>query len=134
MNTIDEQIAVLQAYKEGKTIEHRYDNDYSGWTDWYTVKEYGGTPYNFNFANEEYRIAEEPKYRPFGEYDLPELMQSIRRHGEFVKAKDKDKYYAITGFGSINLELGYNGSVSYEGLLRGYVWADDGSPCGVKID
>ena len=134
MNTIDEQIAILQAYKEGKAIEYRYDDDEDEWRTFDNVSSARGERSPFHFNDCEYRICKEPKYRPFGEYDLPELMQSIRRHGEFVKAKDKDKYYAITGFGSINLELGYNGSVSYDGLLRGYVWADDGTPCGVKID
>ena len=132
MNTIDEQIAILQAYKEGKAIEYRCHDDYSGWTDWYTVKGYGGSPYHFNFAYEEYRICKEPEYRPF--YGVIEFTPYVYNHNAFVKPKDKEEYYAITRFNDECITLNGDDVVGYDGLFYGYVWADDGSPCGVKID
>lgn len=134
MTVIDEQIAVLQAYKEGKTIEYRCHDDYDGWSEWYTVKGYGGSPYNFNFSNEEYRIAKEPEYRPY-EY-TKEIVEAIKQHGSFIKSKTKTLYYNIIWFEAEYVSYGISGlgKESYKTVFENYVWADDGSPCGVKID
>lgn len=51
-NTIDEAIAILQAFKEGKTIE--FLNAYGEW-----VIPYDGPP-AFNFSSVKYRIKPEP--------------------------------------------------------------------------
>lgn len=133
MNTIDEQIAVLQAYKEGKVIEYRCHDDYNGWSDWASVRGYGGSPYNFNFSNEEYRIAEVPAYRPYK--DLTELYEAIKRHGLLVQYTSRtDLYMVITLASDCSVTLCGTDLVGFEGLQKSYVWADDGTPCGVKID
>lgn len=132
MNTIDEQIAILQAYKEGKVIEYRCHDDYNGWSDWATVKGYGDSPYNFNFANEEYRIAKEPEYLPYE--GVKELCEAIKQHSVLVKIKHKEEYLSITKLNNNCITLNSDYNVGYDGILIGYVWADDGTPCGVKID
>lgn len=52
--TLDEQIAILQAAKEGKTIEWRVRLKGSCWQDYSS-----GTP-RFDFTNYDYRIKHEP--------------------------------------------------------------------------
>lgn len=131
MNTIDEQIAILQAYKEGKTIEYRYHDDYNGWSEWGTVKGYGDSPYHFNFANEEYRIKEEPIYEEYCKATLKDALMS--KHYNLVKGKMTGSYFTIRFFDEAVVSMGSN-SVTYGYLLESYVWADDGTPCGVKID
>lgn len=57
--TIDEMIEVLQAYKEGKTIQARE----KGYTDWFDTN----YPF-FDFDNLEYRIKEQ-KIVPYETFD-----------------------------------------------------------------
>lgn len=130
MMSLDEQIEIMMAANRGEYLERRGFKPGDGWGEW---SQMGQCQHEqFNFMRYEYRIYKEPKCRPFS--GLTELIQAVRSHVPFVKAKDKMKCYAITCFGNTNLELSYDGFVSYEGLLKGYVWADDGTPCGVKID
>lgn len=133
MNTIDEQLAVLQALKNGKTIEYRWKDEYNSWLNWQVLPI---DPVNtaLDFMQYEYRIAKEPEFRP---YETPEeFVEAIKQHGSFIKSKTKTLYYNIIWFENEYVSYGISGlgKESYKTVFENYVWADDGSPCGVKID
>lgn len=122
---VSEQIAILKAYEDGKTIEgKRYDE-----TEWKSLEYVENYP--FDFILSEYRIATEPKYRPYE--SVKEAFQAAKEHGFWVKCKNKESLCTICDFGvGICGDLYLNG---YDALkfLNDFVWHDDGSPCGVKI-
>ena len=125
---VSEQIAIMKAFEDGKTIDvKRYDE-----TEWKSVEYVEHYP--FDFLLNEYRIATEPKYRPYNSVD--EAFNEAKKHGYWIKHKDKNKecllcikLIELTKVKGIY--IGYN---LYSGdVLEKYVWADDNSPCGVKI-
>ena len=73
----------------------------------------------------------EPKYKPFE--SVEKAMKVIMAHGGWVKRKNTDDYYLVNGCHSFGNDLyiyidptPYNSTV----FLGGFVFADDGSPCG----
>lgn len=133
MNTIDEQIAILQAYKAGKPIKYRERDEYNNWEEWRYI-DYHQLDFRFNFNDCEYRIDDTIGYRPYsGALEFGEDRSHF--HGAFVRHKERvDVYYAVTCFSDRGVTLNATDLVGYEGLLNGYVWANDGTPCGVKIE
>ena len=126
---VSEQIAIMKAFEDGKTIEvKRYDE-----TKWESIVYVEDFP--FDFVMNEYRIKQVPKYRPYNSVD--EAFNEAKKHGYWIKHKDKNKecllcikLIELTKVKGIY--LGYN---LYSGdVLEKYVWADDNSPCGVKIN
>ena len=120
-----EQIAIMKAYEDGKTIERR-TNFTSAWESLDYVEDYP-----FDFFGYEYRIATESKYRPYE--SVEEAFNDAKKHGFFVKCKNKESLCTIHDFGcGICGDVYLNG---YDALkfLNDFVWLDDGSPCGVKI-
>ena len=80
-----ELLPIIQAFVEGKTIEFR-ERGCTLWTE-------SVSPI-FNFANFEYRIKPEPKYRPFK--DAEECWQEMQKHQPFGWLKDKeDGHYTL---------------------------------------
>ena len=125
---VSEQIAIMKAYEDGKTIEvKRYDE-----TEWESVDYVEHYP--FDFLLNEYRIKPVPKYRPYESVD--EAFKEAEKHGFWIKHKYKNKecllcIKLIELTKEKGIYLGYN---LYSGdVLEKYVWADDNSPCGVKI-
>ena len=122
---VSEQIAIMKAFEDGKTIEQkRFDK-----TEWESIVY--DENFQFDFSEYEYRIATEPKYRPYK--SVEEAFQAAKKHGFFVKCKNKESLCTIHDFGvGICGDLYING---YDALkfLNDFVWLDDGSPCGVKI-
>ena len=122
---VSEQIAIMKAYEDGKTIERkRYDE-----TKWKSIDNIEN--YQFNFSKYEYRIATEPKYRPYE--SIEEAFDEAKKHGFWVKDKNKEcllciKFIELTK--EKNIYLGY--SLYSKNVLEKYVWADDNSPCGIK--
>lgn len=122
---VSEQIAIIKAYQDGKTIERRAFFT-SAWKSIDNIENY-----QFNFSEYEYRIATDPKYRPYE--SVEEAFQAAKEHGFFVKCKNKESLCTIYDFGcGICGDVYLNG---YDALkfMNDYVWLDDGSPCGVKI-
>ena len=78
---VSEQIAIIKAYEDGKTIEGKGHKE----TEW-KILEYVEN-YPFNFVMNEYRIKPEPKYRPYESVD--EAFNEAEKHGFWVKSKDK---------------------------------------------
>lgn len=119
---IKEQIAVMQAFAEGKEIEVRP----LGSNDWVTTL----TP-GWNWSCFEYRIKIEPKLRP---YTFEELQAEMAK-GK-IAVKKGDFSYIITimevadDCGDEKIKLSNCRRCSYEEFLEYYRWLD-GSPCGV---
>lgn len=122
---VSEQIAIMKAYEDGKTIERKDVKE----TEWKSLEYVENYP--FDFLEYEYRIKPECKYRPYESVD--EAFQAAKKHGFFVKCKNKESLCTIYDFGcGICGDVYLNG---YDALkfLNDFLWLDDGSPCGVKI-
>ena len=122
---VSEQIAILKAYEDGKTIEgKRY-----GETEWKSLEYIKNYP--FDFVSNEYRIKPVPKYRHYE--SVKEAFNEAEKHGFWVKCKNKESLCTIHDFG-----VGICGDVYLNGydalkFLNDFIWLDDGSPCGIKI-
>ena len=122
---VSEQIAIMKAYENGKTIEQkRFDR-----TEWESIVYVENYP--FDFVSNEYRIKPFPKYRPYE--SVEEAFNEAQKHGFWVK----NKSHNLRMIGIIEgTESGilYIGGINASEYLKNFVWNDDGSPCGVKID
>ena len=122
---VSEQIAIMKAYEDGKTIEQkRFDR-----TEWESIVY--DENFQFDFSEYEYRIKPVPKYRPYE--SVEEAFKEAEKHGFWVKCKNKESLCTIHDFGvGICGDLYING---YDALkfMNDFVWCDDGSQCGVKI-
>ena len=122
---VSEQIAIMKAFEDGKTIEgKRY-----GETEW-KILEYVQN-YPFDFVMNEYRIKPVPKYRPYESVD--EAFNDAKKHGFWMQNVDRMYLRFIDGF-----HINKNSDIficdyCVDDILDMFVWADDGSPCGVKI-
>lgn len=73
----------------------------------------------------------EPKYKPFE--SVEEAMKAIKAHGGWIKYNVSASYSLVIEYGSGSIYT--NGKCMYmQDLLDDYVFADDGSPCGVLIE
>lgn len=116
-------IKVMQAYIDGKSIEWTYlTND----TEWYPV----GIPI-WNWDKYEYRIKQEPKYRPFKDKD--ECWQEMCKHAPFgwIKRNLSGSCVSITRISSTNLVIIVNDSWTFKEVFDSFTFAD-GTPFGVK--
>ena len=122
---ISEQIAIMKAYEDGKTIEGKHYDE----TEWKSLEYVENYPFDFSYY--EYRIKPMDKYRPYE--SVEEAFQAANEHGFWVKCKNKESLCTIHDFGvGICGDLYING---YDALkfMNDFVWADDGSLCGIKI-
>ena len=123
---VSEQIEIIKAYEDGKTIEvKRYDE-----TEWESVDYVEHYP--FDFLLNEYRIKQVPKYRPYESVD--EAFNDAKKHGFWMQNVDRMYLRFIDGF-----HINKNSDIficdyCVDDILDMFVWADDGSPCGVKIN
>ena len=123
---VSEQIAIMKAYEDGKTIEGKDVKE----TDW-KILEYVEN-YPFDFVANEYRIATDPKYRPYE--SVEEAFNEAEKHGFWIRNKEEWFLSFINIFDKTKDGNTYICDfLSYE-LLDKFVWHDDGSPCGVKIN
>ena len=122
---VSEQIAIIKAYKDGKTIEQkRFDRN-----EWESIVYVEDFP--FDFVMNEYRIKPVPKYRPYESVD--EAFNDAKKHGFWMQNVDRMYLRFIDGF-----HINKNSDIficdyCVDDILDMFVWADDGSPCGVKI-
>ena len=121
---VSEQIAIMKAYEDGKTIERR-TNFTSEWKSIDYVENY-----LFDFFGNEYRIKPECKYRPYK--SVEEAFNDAKKHGFWVKNKSNNlrmiEIIECAESGTL-----YIGGINASEYLNNFVWLDDGSPCGVKI-
>ena len=122
---VSEQIAIMKAFEDGKTIEvKRYDE-----TKWESIVYIDN--YQFDFVSYEYRIKQVPKYRPYESVD--EAFNEAEKHGFWMQNVDRMYLRFIDGF-----HINKNSDIficdyCVDDILVMFVWLDDGSPCGVKI-
>ena len=122
---VSEQIAIIKAYEDGKTIEQkRFDR-----TEWESIVYVEDFP--FDFVMNEYRIKPVPKYRPYE--SVEEAFNDAKKHGFWMQNVDRMYLRFIDGF-----HINKNSDIficdyCVDDILDMFVWADDGSPCGVKI-
>ena len=122
---VSEQIAIMIAYQDLKTIEQkRFDR-----TEWESIVY--DENFQFNFSEYEYRIKPVPKYRPYESVD--EAFKEAKKHGFWMKHKSSGRICFSTRFLEERNTIYINSQASVCGL-GDYIWLDDGSPCGVKIN
>ena len=121
--TNEEIIAVVKAAEEGKQIQQMSKD--SKRLEWHDVD----NP-NWNFYVLDYRVKPEPpkpKYRPYK--SEAEAFAEAKKHGFWFKDKNR-RYFSIVSI--------YDGVISSEDYgrkfnnLADFVWADDGTPLGIK--
>ena len=121
---VSEQIAIMKAYEDGKTIEQkRFDR-----TEWESIVYVENFP--FDFVSNEYRIKPEDKYRPYE--SVEQAFTDAKKHGFWLKHKLSGRICFLTSFLEERNTIYINSRATVCGL-DDYVWLDDGSPCGVKI-
>ena len=122
---VSEQIAIMKAYEDGNTIEvKRYEE-----TKWKSIDYVEN--YQFNFSKYEYRIATEPKYRPYK--SVEEAFNEAKKHEFWTKEISTGFIINVGAFGE-NFEDIYINGYNQNNFLDKFVWADDNSPCGIKIE
>ena len=123
---VSEQIAIMKAFEDGKTIEvKRYDE-----TKWESIVYIDN--YQFDFVSNEYRIKQVPKYRPYESVD--EAFKEAEKHGFWVKSKDKRYLCFIDSFEAAGNGDIYVSHCHVGAFVEKFVWFDDCSPCGIKIN
>ena len=121
---VSEQIAIMKAYEDGNTVEvKRYEE-----TKWKSIDYVEN--YQFNFSKYEYRVATEPKYRPYE--SVEEAFNEAKKHEFWTKEISTGFIINVGAFGE-NFEDIYINGYNQNNFLDKFVWADDNSPCGIKI-
>ena len=122
---VSEQIAIIKAYEDGKTIEQkRFYKTERG-----SIAHVEDFP--FDFVANEYRIKPECKYRPYK--SVEEAFNEAEKHGFWVKSKDKHSLFFIDSFEASGNGDIYIGHCHVGAFVEKFNWFDDNSPCGVKI-
>ena len=122
---VSEQIAIMKAYEDGKTIEGKRCDE----TKWESIVYIENYP--FDFVLNDYRIANEPKYRPYK--SVEEAFNEAKKH-EFWTKEISTGFIINVGAFSKNFEDIYINGYNQNNFLDKFVWADDDSPCGIKIE
>lgn len=125
---IDEQIKILQAYKNGKPIEIEVFNN--GYYLWITLN--ADKDYTFDFRNNNYRIKQKPKIRPYK--DAKEFLEASKEHGLFIDTfpLQLSNCYNLPIYVSPDGVRFVHRAYSFSEIKK-YHW-QDGTPCGVEED
>lgn len=122
---VSEQIAIIKAYQDGKTIEQkRFDGN-----EWESIVNVEDFP--FDFVANEYRIKPECKYRHYE--SVEEAFNEAKKHGFWMRNVDRMYLRFIDCITATKNRGIYIGDYSADDILNMFVWHDDDSPCGVKI-
>ena len=123
---IDYMLSVMQAYKEGKTIEQKSKNTASVWyIDYNPV-------WNWDYMDYRVKEEEEPSYRPYE--DKNEFLVDFINNGFYLCDKDTNARFLPTCILAHEVEITCDGegiSLTWKKLFENFTW-DDGSPCGIK--
>ena len=122
---VSEQIAIIKAYEDGKTLEQRAFFT----SEWKSIDNINN--FQFNFSEYEYRIKPVPKYRPYE--SVEEAFNDAKKHGFWMQNVDRMYLRFIDGF-----HINKNSDIFIcdywvDDILDMLVWADDGRNRGVKI-
>ena len=123
---VSEQIAIMIAYQDLKTIEQkRFDR-----TEWESIVY--DENFQFNFSEYEYRIKPFPKYRPYESVD--EAFNDAKKHGFWMQNVDRMYLRFIDGFHINKNSDIFSCDYDVDVIFDMFVCADDCSPGGVKIE
>lgn len=130
MKTTEEMLGVMKAYIVGKAIEYR--SNLTAFAKWTSISE----P-NWDWPHYDYRVKEEPKYRPFDTAE--EFLAAQKEHGAWLKRKGCAVYSLPIKIGKNNCIIfdlaAYNddarASIDFGELYDLFVF-QDGTPCGIK--
>ena len=123
---VSEQIAIMKAYEDCKTIEvKRHDR-----TEWESIVY--DEDFQFDFVSNEYRIKPECKYRPYE--SVEEAFNEAKKHGFWMRNVDRMYLRFIDSFHITKNSDIFIGDYCADDILDMFVWNDDDSPCGVKIN
>lgn len=111
---------ILEAYRQGKTIEF-YDSYNNTWRKLDTPA--------FDSAPCLYRIAAEPKYRPF--QNSEECWEEMKKHKPFGWIKNSTGIFNIFEIGKLYIVIAKSGVIRYDTAINDFVFAD-GAPFGIK--
>ena len=123
-------LPIIQAFAEGEIIECRTKPGTISAgipNEWTEIKEIG-------FWNGiEYRIKQEPKYRPFA--NAEECLAEMQKHKPFGWVKIEDLYRNIANVTICSITFADNEArdVEYEQAFKNYTFADC-TPFGVKLE
>ena len=126
-NDIDYMLSVMQAYKEGKTIENKAKYTSHAWSVDYSPV------WNWDYVD--YRVKEEenePLYRPYK--DKNEFLVDSMNNWFYLCDKDTNARFLPTCVLANGVEMTCNGeciSLTWKKLFENFTW-DNGSPCGIK--
>lgn len=73
----------------------------------------------------------EPKCQPFE--SIKEAVEAIKKHGWWIKDTIYNRCSAVIGYDDDTVKTVYD-SVGVDALFDGFVFADDGSPCGELVE
>ena len=74
----------------------------------------------------------EPNYKPFS--DIEKTFEIIKKHGGWVKKKANGDLHLVSHIGKITDGMLSISCWTSETLLKNFVFADDGSPCGEFVE
>ena len=123
---VSEQIAIMKAYEDGKTIDGKHYDE----TEWKSLEYVEDYPFDFSYY--EYRIKPMDKYRHYK--SVEEAFAEAEKHGFWVKSKDKRSLFFIDSFEAAGNGDIYISHCHVGAFVEKFVWFDDCSPCGVKIE
>lgn len=117
---------VMMAYAEGKDIEFKAYGD----EQWKTFRHGKDRFLCFNFDKFEYRIKEEPTYRPFK--NAKECWTEMHKHSDFGWIVNGIYYQGIDSVTNNSIYIGtLNESCTYKKALNEFTFVD-GTPFGIK--
>ena len=111
---------ILEAYRQGKTIEVYNVPDKT----WYEHDDPG-----FDGDPDFYRVAPEPKYRPF--QNSEECLEEIVKHQPIGWIKNSTGIFNIFEIGKLYIVIAKSGVIRYDTAINDFVFAD-GAPFGIK--
>ena len=114
-----EQIAVMQAYIDGKKIE--YKNVL--WEHWVSCE----NP-TWDWNTYEYRIVEGTRLRPYK--DAQEFIEAMNEHGPMIGYKHKKAFMGVELVNDHGIMLKYEILMRLYNEVINFIW-QDGTPCGV---
>lgn len=132
MKTTKEKIEVMAAYEKGKQIECRSRSGCQAWVDWILPQEPA-----WNWENSDYRIKEEPKYRPY--VDTEEMINDFCERSGAKRSKMGEPFIWVKGGEEKVLIISFekdevwtpNVSWTMKELFDRFTYCD-GSPIGKK--
>ena len=125
-NDIDYMLSVMQAYKEGKTIENKAKYTSHAWSvDHNPV-------WNWDYIDYRVKEEEEPSHRPYENKN--EFLVDSMNNWFYLCDKDTNARFLPTCVLANGVEMTCNGeciSLTWKKLFENFTW-DNGSLCGIK--